>query len=449
MTAFIQSFLNYIEVKSTQIRDNYLLVDFSCKGPAKKFLTDNRFFVQYNVSIKEVPEQFLLIPFLSTVCPIAWANHTDMYIDVIDKAFLDSLEEIQSLLAALFPRIHFNGKTHARRIINSSIKPAENSMMLFSGGVDSITTYLRHKLENPVLVSVQGADMRLGDNERWQQFTKETAEFASANGSKYRNVRSNFYELVNHLTATTFHRDLYNEEWWVAIMHGLSFLGLCAPLTILDDVGKLYLATSATKDCNKPHLSDNPRIDKRIRWGGTICSHDGYEMSRQQKIYFIAEHARKHGFSSPIRSCGKRHLNPEQMKTGNCSSSACEKCSRTILGLELAGLDPNKYGFQITDGFFSAVKENLENHVWNFDEIDEFMWGDIQRHARNRGVLPHDEAEEFIDWLLRTKLEIVESTNLKQIVRRIAITASPMFRYFPDILCRINRAVYEHSGLQS
>jgi len=256
------------------------VVDFLCKGPTKKFLTGSRFYAEYNVPIEDVQEQFLVIPSLSTVCPIAWANHADVYVDVIDKAFLESLRAIQKLLVCIFPRIHFSGEVHAKRIIDSSNKSGMDSMMLFSGGVDSITTYLQHKNENPALVSVQGADIRLGDVERWKQFTSKTAEFADANNLRYRTVRSNFYDLVDHVALTTFHKDLCHEDWWVAVMHGLSFLGLCAPLTIVDDIGKLYLATSISKDCVKPHLSDNPRIDRKIRWGRTVCCHDVYELSR-------------------------------------------------------------------------------------------------------------------------------------------------------------------------
>lgn len=433
--------MELLTVKSVIARGHNLVIDFDCAGNTRKFFTGNRFFAQYDVPIDDVPEQILIIPFLSMACPIAWANHADIYVNKIDQRYLDSLGKVQAVLSNLFPKIGFSGNIYAEKAIRSPNKPRQNSMVLFSGGVDSLATYIRHKEEAPVLVSNQGADVQLRDFDRWEKITREYRDFAKQNGLKYRTVRSNFYDLFDHLMSTTFYRKLFNETWWVVVMHGSSFLGLCAPLTYVDEIGKLYIAASLTGEYEKP-TGCGPEVENSVSWSGTSCSHDGYEISRQQKIQLIADYAKRESLSFTIRACGNRSLKAKRLHPCNCSSSKCEKCSRTILGLELAGLDPNEYGFRVTSNFFSEMQASIEKHLWKFDYPEKFVWKDILLHARQHNHLPHPEAGQFLDWLLRIDIDGVTSTTPEHLRKRIVLKVAPAFNYFPNWLLRMNRTVY-------
>ncbi|MDQ1280610.1 MAG: hypothetical protein QG670_1873 [Thermoproteota archaeon] len=429
-----------LTVESVVSHGNSLVIDFHCEGNLKKFLLGNTFFAQYSVPIVDVPEKFLIIPFLSTACPVAWANHADIYVNTIDKPYLDSLKQVQLVLRKTFPKIGFSGNIYAKKIVEETDKPRSKSMVLFSGGVDSIATYIRHRGETPLLVTIQGADIQLADFGRWQQVTRELCHFAGENGLNYRTVRSNFYDIIDHIMGTTFHSSLYNETWWIAVMNGLSFLGLCAPLTYVDEVGKLYIAASLTKDYGKP-IALTPKVDDEVKWTGTTCSHDGYELGRQQKINLIADYAKKENRSFIIRACGNRRIKLKRTEASNCSNSKCEKCSRTILGLEVAGLDPNDFGFKVSDEFFLEMKANIKNHIWSFNDTVKFVWNDLLKNSKSQRHFPHPQAGEFIDWLHKIDLETVTSTTLKNLTNSLVLKAAPEFRYFPNRLWKINRTI--------
>ena len=434
--------MDSLSVKSVTARGSSLVVDFEYQGQIEKFLTTNRFFARYNVPIHNVPEQFLLIPFLSTVCPVVWANHGNIYVKNIDAVYLDSLRQVQSVLSDLFPKIGFSGKVCAEKIVEDTKNLRSKSIVLFSGGVDSLATYVRHKEESPLLVAIHGAEVPLEDFKRWEGIIHEIAHFAKQNNVKYRTISSNFYELFDHLMGTTFYSELFEGSWWIAVMHSLSFVGLCAPLSYVDDVGKIYIASSLTKEFKKPR-GCIPKVDNKVYWSGTSCSHDGYELSRQQKINLIADYSKKEKKSFGVRVCGKRDMKTNFNKASNCSSSKCEKCSRTIVGLELAGLDPNDYGFKVKPGIFNEIKASIENNSWNkFGYGEKYLWKDIYRQAKSHGDLPHPEAGEFVDWLLKINIETATSNSLEHQIRRVVQFVASTFRYVPNWLWRVNRVIY-------
>lgn len=434
--------MDSLRVKSLTANNRILIVDFECKGRVKKFFTANRFFASYSRSIEDVPESILIIPFLSTVAPIVWANHGDIYVKYVDSMYLDSLRQVQSILYGLFPKIGFSGEVFADKIVEGSNILRSKSMVLFSGGVDSLATFIRHREDQPLLIAIQGADIRLEDFRRWKSFTKELSQFTNRNNLGYRTVRSNFYDLFDHLLGYTFYKQLFEGSWWIAIMHSLSFVGLCAPLTYVDNVGKIFISASLTKEFKKSR-GGVPEVDDKVYWSGTKCFHDGYNLSRQQKIDLISDYTRKQKNSFLLRVCGRRNLSFNSDQVSNCSSSGCEKCSRTIIGLELAGLNPNNFGFKVKPGFFTEVKNQLKGHRWSkFGYGEKFLWNDIYRFAKVRHNLPHSDAEKFVKWFLKTDIQTFTSVNFDNFITRLVLFFAPFFRYFPNWLWRINRAIY-------
>ena len=75
-------------------------------------------------------------------------------------------------------------------------------------------------------------------------------------------------------------------------MHGLAFLGLCAPLTYVAKIGKLYLASTYTEDFSEPWGS-HPDIDNKFRRQGKSNLNDGYELSRQENCLLSRITSRK------------------------------------------------------------------------------------------------------------------------------------------------------------
>ena len=340
--------MNRLTIKSVEATNNRLSVRFDCAGQIRKFFTENVFFVEYDTSIEDFPEAFLVIPFLATVCPVAWACRADVYVKTVDENFLAALGEVKKTFQRFYPEVGFSGNIHADNIVKPDVGLHSKSMMLFSGGADSILSYINHRDEKPVLVCVNGADVELTNHEAWNTVVETSQDFAGKTGSQLRTLQSNFRSILDELMIATYYEKKIHASWWGGVMFGLAFLGLCAPLTYIDKIGKLYLASSYTKEFSHP-LGSHPDIDNNVKWTGTTVMHDGYEFSRQEKLVVIADYIKATGHKFVIRSCW------ETEKNANCS--VCEKCSRTILGLELAGIDPNECGYGVNANTFPAMKK--------------------------------------------------------------------------------------------
>lgn len=361
-----------LSVKSVRAFGNRLMIDFECRGQISKFFRTDEFYADYNASIQDVPEEILVIPFLGAVLQIVWANHAEIRVDAIDEVFLESMDAYKVFLQDLYPKLSLGGRFVAKRVSGRSLGSQSGSMMLFSGGVDSLATYIRHRSEHPTLVCMHGGDISLGDAAAWKNSITPIAEFARVNRSSLGTVHSNCREMLDELMLRVFDDCLKEpNNWWGCVMHGLAMLSLCAPLAYVQKIGKIYIAASGTCE-DSGGWGSHPLLDNSVKWSGTHVVHDGYELSRQQKLLLISEYAKKCDGQIRLRCC-------VDSSGGNCGR--CEKCSRTILGLELAGLDPNEYGFEVEPDTFLHIKRELLSGGWAFGSGLLPMWEDIKRHA--------------------------------------------------------------------
>jgi hypothetical protein len=80
----------------------------------------------------------------------------------------------------------------------------------------------------------------------------------------------------------------------------------------------------------------------------------------------------------------------------NCGK--CEKCVRTITGLVLEGIDPEKCGFKLKENFFDLLKQNIIKNKY-FNEDDQiWFWRNIQKNITED--IKHDMygSKEFFKW---------------------------------------------------
>ena len=78
----------------------------------------------------------------------------------------------------------------------------------------------------------------------------------------------------------------------------------------------------------------------------------------------------------------------------------CEKCTRTILGLELAGMDPNEHGYKVNANTFTMIKNSIEACKMYNRSGDMFLWEDIKRYAGSAQEFTHSEVKDLFDWLV-------------------------------------------------
>jgi hypothetical protein len=367
-----------------------VIINFTVPQAFKKFFSDQSFFATYDINLENVPKSILVIPFLSNILPVAWANGFDIFVEEIDADFYDAVFELNKAFDKMYPKLLKNSSSllYTKKIINKNVVSGRSSQ-LFSGGLDSLATLIRNFDERPYLMSVCGADVNLDDSESWKIVQEHIKKIAENFNTDVLFIKSNFKEFLNHAELEGKFGGIVG-GWWTGVQHGIGLCGLTAPLTYAKGITKFYIASSHTSDYKLPYGS-HPTIDNEMKWASTSVIHEAYELTRQQKVNLIANFIRTELPSLQIRVCWRTGSNG-----GNCSK--CEKCSRTIVGLLMEGINPNMHGFKIDDKFPMFVKKQFESKQWRLDEAVVFQWKDIQLR------LPDDQDYmkkyiEFFNWL--------------------------------------------------
>jgi aerobic-type carbon monoxide dehydrogenase small subunit (CoxS/CutS family) len=372
----------YIEISNIKASNNKLVakLDFS-ENISKFFLTD-KFVAQYDENMEDIDEGILVIPPISAVIPIAWATGADVYVETLDKYYLDSLNKIEQVFHDWFPQFSFSGKIHVQNVISNKFNN-KGYALLFSGGVDSLTSYIRNKDKQPTLISIWGADIPLNEYKFWNKVRSRLLNFTDEEGVNIQFIKTNIQEIPNNSLLTSEYRV---EGWWGSVSHGLILLGLCAPLTT-EKIGTIFSA-SPGKGIND---ATNILVNSSISWADVKIIHDGSELSRQEKIKILKHNPH---CLSYLRVCWSQH------QEYNCGY--CEKCLRTIVGLILENIDPKVCNFNIKNNILNLVRINLTKGILNLTDNEIFMWQDIQKHISetivDSEVSRKYKSEKFFRW---------------------------------------------------
>jgi hypothetical protein len=321
-------------------------------------------------------------------------------VPVIDEAFLEALRAVRESFRELHPTLAWDGELRAQSIVTDAVEPGECTALLFSGGVDSLASYVHHRGEKPLLVSVWGADVGLHQRRRWQRVTAANLAFARDHGSNISFVTTNFRTFFNHHKLRARFLESF-QNWYSGIQQGLGLVTLCAPLSHTYGVRRLLISSTHTADWNLPWGS-HPSIENRVRWGATEVAHDGYPLSRQKKLQALAEYIRNHDRHLRLRVCWGR--------AANCS--ACTKCSLTMVGLLLEGLDPGEHGFRFDSATLARMRRRLEEGSMDFSQTATAIWIDIQRHIPQRKQILIEGLDKFFAWL--EKLPIADRRKMNE-----------------------------------
>lgn len=372
-------------------------INFTVPQEIKRFFLDQCFFASYNINIENVPKSILVIPFLTNVLPVAWAIGIDIYVDEIDAEFNEAVNALKKALTQLYPKlIKGNSKLIPNKIVVNKKDYIIRTSQLFSGGLDSLATLIRRIHERPFLITVCGADVKLNEIESWKVVQEHTKKIAEKFYTDVLFVKSNFKEFLDHQELGKEFGSIVS-GWWTGVQHGMGLCGLSAPLTYEKGITKFYIASSHTTDYKLPYGS-HPSIDNEMKWGFTKVVHESYELTRQQKVNIIANFIRTDYPTLKIRVCWKTGSNGR-----NCSK--CEKCSRTIVGLLLEGLNPNTHGFEVDDDFTWFLKKQFESKEWRLDEAVVFQWKDIQARIPSDINLLNKQYKELFMWIRTFKFK--------------------------------------------
>ncbi|MFC4552524.1 MULTISPECIES: hypothetical protein [Halorussus] len=378
--------MSEIVVGDVRAEGERVTYEYACSPDLRRFFADD-FFVEYDVDVSDVPESLLAVPLVANLCPVAWATGADVYVPTVDATFFRSLRKVRRGFERIHPELATEGglgEVYARNPVATrrerDLEPDRGSAMLFSGGVDSVTTYLRHREEDPTLVSVHGFDIGLDQNDRWTERQPHLREFARRRDLDNRFVRTNMQQFLDLVMLNAHFGRHYDDNWITSVHHGLGLLGACAPLSVTEGFDTLYIAATHSEGFEYAWGS-HPATDDEVAWADTTVEHDAYELTRQQKLYRIADYVRVEAPDLELRTCS--------LDSENCGE--CEKCVRTEVGLLLAGLDPVDHGYPFEGKTLERARDHFEEGDWHLGADERFMWRDVQTHAER---IPQDDDAE-------------------------------------------------------
>jgi hypothetical protein len=399
-----------IDVARPILLDRYTVsYDVSCTREMRKYFSGRGMFITYDADISIVPNSLLLIPLLSSLAPIAWALGADVSAHSIDAEFLRALGEIREAFRRLHPGANWTGDVFGDEVVDTRTSyPGRERAVLFSGGVDSVTSVVIHKEEKPRLVTVWGADLGLAQQRRWEQVSAANWKFAKSRSLDISFIKTNFRTFFNSYRLKPTYVDHF-PNWYSAFQQGLGLAGLCAPLSYLHDLGSIYVPSTHSADYAPPWGS-HPEIDNHVRWASTKAVHDGYALSRQKKLKLLANYIRAEDAQLPLRVCWG--------KGENCSQ--CEKCSITMIGLALEGLDPNDHGFRFSSATLPHIRKQLEHGRFNMSDTLVWILTEIQNQPiPEAGTVKMEGLKEFQTWLKGVSIEGLRKKSQKSL--RIAV----------------------------
>ncbi len=383
--------------------------DVRTSADLERFFTNEPFRTDYDVPIEDVPEGILVIPVLAQVCPVAWANGADVYVDEVDTTFANALEDVKTTLCSMHEFLE-GGTLYAKEAVNIEPEASGESGLLFTGGVDSTCSYVRHRDESPTLISIRGWTItpEPADDDNWDHLRSRVSSFAEDNDLETAFLESNMLSFLAHPMLLAHYKRYVDGAWYSSVGHGLGLLGLCAPMAYARGIEDLYVAATHWEGIDL-EWGSRPDIDNHVRWAGTQCHHDGYELTRQERLDVIADYIRDEAPTLELQTCNVR-------MDGNCGE--CEKCYRTAVGLSLSGLEPTAHGYPFSDHNYREIQAALEDGQWVLGQDERHMWADIRERARET-ERNSTEAAAFFEWFEQADLADLVSESEPPLSHRL------------------------------
>ena len=392
---------NTMEVLSSEAFGNHVVFRYSISGKWSSCFSMNRIYeISYPFDVESIPESIRIIPFLSQVLPVSWIWDAEIRVAACDRDFYDCLEKVKDGYKKMYPMYSFDGKLTVDSI-EEHRKPEEGqkALVCFSGGVDATSTTLSHLAEEPLLVSLWGADVPWDDTEGWKPVEATIRKNAETLGLDQMTVQTSFRKLLREgvLNKCVL---ASGDNWYHGFQHGIGILGHMAPVAWHEGIGTVYIASSNIEGTVYTCASD-PSIDNFVRFCGAKVVHDGYEMDRQEKIQRITDFSRKNGLQIPLHVCWE--------KRGGENCCHCEKCWRTILGFFAAGEDPKQYGFPLFAGF-DSLSDDLEQDYHRFRTLTVANYQPLQKKLQEKAA--EGDLPQKLSWLVQADLPSVEEGAL-------------------------------------
>ncbi len=368
------------------------------------FDRDFKFFYEYmfDIDLSEIPTSILNVPFVMNLMPLIWLSDSVLYVKTLDRAFYESLENIKKGFEKVYPKVSFKGKLVVDSLEDNRYEATDKTTIFFTGGVDATASLINNLSKKPKPFYILGADVSLNDTENIEAAKRDVPLALESFGMTCNFIKSSIRFFYDGVKITNIFEEKLKDSWWHGAQHSIGMLSLMAPYAFANKIETCIIAASFTKEAEgKINCVSFPFIDNELKFGSTGCYHDGYNMTRQDKIELIAKYGKENNANMLLRVC----FLPRN--GSNCNE--CEKCMRTFMSLKAAGANPEQYGFCVNHNTYSNVYKYLSNHLL----YHTAHWKAIQAaYRKNENMWKHDED---VAWILKIKF------NSFKIYRKIII----------------------------
>ena len=366
---------------------------FSVSGSLKQYFTTDVMYIQYNESVEDIPESILTVPFVASILPLMWVTNTVMWVKELDRTFYDSIHKVRDAYQRLYSHYKLQGNLVSANLVDNELTVDNNALLLFSGGLDANSTYVRHHDKKPLLFNIQGWYKNLTDEDNAADADiRDIAHFANKEQLDFTFAKSNFAVVVKENVWTNLIRPKFGDSWWHGFQHSMAFISIAIPIAYKRGIKNVYIASSVPMG-EYCMCASHVTTDSEFRFaqsGG--CVHDGSELARQDKVRVVVEYQKKIDSPYPMRVCS--------FNDHNCCM--CEKCFRTVLGLVAECADIRDFGFYIDKPLKDHWFDVMYNHsgLMSFKSEKVLHWPYIIERMKANYNLMTTEQKEFVDWFL-------------------------------------------------
>lgn len=372
--------------------DNYVIYDFQVRGDIQRYFHTNRLWIEFPFLISDIPDSVLSIPFIATTMSLAWITGSIIHVDKVDDTLYNQFSVVRQKFQEMYPTLNLGGSLYADEIVeNKATLATSTEACLFSGGIDAITTFVRHKDSIRYLIYTNGLISALDTNDEvYNHETKIISDFADCYNVNPIFVRSNFFYFIKQSLLSANYRKHFS-GFWHDMYHSMAFIGVASVACYKYNISRLYIGSSNTIDPWHPCASD-PTTDTALSFLNTRVSHDAFGLNRQDKTHIIVEEKRLLGTDYPLHVCS--------FNDHNCCK--CEKCLRTMWGLIAENEDPREYGFNIEGNLSDFIRQSVEENIglMGFDLERKIYWPHIKREMKKNYDMMTPELQSSVDWFL-------------------------------------------------
>ena len=400
-----------ILLKEIEVRGSRVDYHFQVTGSLKAYFSTDTMYIQYQEDMTPVPKSIMVAPFVASLIPLMWVTNTLMWVEEIDKTFYDAILRLHDAYQRLYPHYPLKGNLVPARFVDNRLNAKRESLLLFSGGLDANSTYVRIRHTNPMLFNIQGWYKSLEDMDKAAEADiRDVASFARKEGLDSTFAKSNFAVVVNESLWTKTIRPKFGDSWWHGFNHSMAFISIAIPLAYLKGIKTIYIASSVPMG-EYCMCASHVTTDSEFRYAGIgNCVHDGSELSRQDKVRTVVEYQKTTGQPYLMRVCS--------FNDHNCCE--CEKCFRTVLGLVAEAVDVHDFGFYME----KPLKEHWEDVMYrraglmSFKSEKVLHWPYIIDRMKVNYEKMTKEQKEFVDWFLNFDFDKAKKEGLKRYYRQ-------------------------------